>query len=135
VNSIAEIIEVTGGWDRLRERPLRIEVEGFMPLSIEVIGTGPRGGTALSIMHWFIQNGDVMRDPDLIVEILPQVKQWLSVSYRQDSLGLYQEAVYAEGDGVVVRSRLVDDLVQFMRLWDRNLREQGFVEAARRQAN
>ena len=43
MKSIEEIIEITGGWDRLRSHPLSIEVGGFVPLHIEIIGGGPRG--------------------------------------------------------------------------------------------
>jgi hypothetical protein len=40
--------------------------------------------------------------------------------------------VSLEGDGLVVRSRVVRELQRFLKLWDANLREQGFVEAARK---
>jgi hypothetical protein len=35
---------------------------------------------------------------------------------------------------LVVRSKLVDDLEQFMRTWDQAIRVQGFVDAARKPA-
>jgi hypothetical protein len=65
-----------------------------------------------------------------VVEVVSSA-EWLPVSYQQDSIGLYQEAVSVAGGGLKVRSRLVDDLRRFMELWDWNLGEQGFVEAAR----
>jgi len=107
-------------------------VPGFMPLCIEYVGFGPRGGMLVSVMHWYEQNGDVMRDPDLVTEYLPETGEWCPVSYQQDSMGLYQEAVTLQEDGsVTVDERLVRDLKRFMDLWDRNIRDQGFLEAAR----
>jgi hypothetical protein len=131
VKNVNEIIEALGGFDRLKREPIQLKVEGFMPLNIESIGKGPRGGQLLSIMHFFTQHGDLMRDPDLVVEVMVPSDEWLPMSYQQDSIGLYQEAVSVEETGLVVRSQLVDDLKQFMQLWDRNLDEQGFVQAAR----
>jgi hypothetical protein len=133
VKSVEEIIEATGGWERLRRRPLKIEVEGYMPLHVEIIGRGPRGATLLSIMHTYVQNGDVMRDPDVEVEVVPgSDEEWLPVSYRQDGLGIFQEAVSTEGGVVRYNHPQVVDVKRFLGMWDRNIRDQGFVEAARR---
>ena len=42
------------------------------------------------------------------------------------------EAVFVDEAGrVLVRPRVLKDLVRFARLWDRNLKAQGFVDAAR----
>jgi hypothetical protein len=60
---------------------------------------------------------------------------FLPVSLTQDNLGIYQEAVFQDEAGkVMVRPRLVKELAAFMRQWDRNLKEQGFIEAARAEA-
>jgi hypothetical protein len=132
VESVREIIEARGGWDRLKGHAIKVEVgEGFMPLCIEYVGLGPRGGLLVSVAHYHEQNGDLMADPDLVMEVIPQANRWMPVSFQQDNLGIYQEAMTVEGDGLVVRSKLVDDLQQFMRTWDQALREQGFVDAAR----
>ncbi len=131
MKNVKQIIEVLGGYERLKRQPIQLAVEGFMPLSVEYIGQGPRGGLLISVMHFYTQSGDLMRDPDLVVEVMVPSDEWLPVSYQQDSLGLYQEAVRVEDDGLKVRSRLVNDLRGFMDLWDRNLEEQGFVAAAR----
>jgi hypothetical protein len=50
--------------------------------------------------------------------------------YRQDNLGMYQEAVFVHEDGVQVRSKLMLDLNAFAREWERNLAQQGFFEVA-----
>lgn len=43
MKTVQTIIDLLGGLARLRTHPIKIDVEGFMPLSIEFIGTGPRG--------------------------------------------------------------------------------------------
>ncbi len=132
MKSVQEIIELTGGWALLAKRAVTVRVEGFMPLCLEIVGRGPQGGTLLSIAHYYEQNGDLMRDPDLVVEIVPESGDWVPVSYRQDNLGVYQEAVTIDRGTVLFDHGLVADLREFMRDWDRNIRAQGFVEAARK---
>lgn len=134
MESVREIIALFGGMEHLQKAAIRVEVEGLMPLCIEYVGDGPRGGTLISVAHYFVQHGDLMADPDLIVEVQNN-GEWLPVAYQQDGLGIYQEAVYLEGDKVMEQSRLVNDLLAFMQMWDRNIKEQGFVEAARRQVH
>jgi hypothetical protein len=48
-----------------------------------------------------------------------------------DYLGSYREAVFIGEEGkVYVRPALVRDIAAFARVWDRNLKHQGFVNAA-----
>jgi hypothetical protein len=50
---------------------------------------------------------------------------------QQDYVGSYREAVFVgEGGKIYVRPALVRDIAAFARIWDRNLKAQGFVEAA-----
>lgn len=48
---------------------VRIRVDGYMPLSIEAIGTSADGNRLISICHYGEQNGDLMRDPEMIFEL------------------------------------------------------------------
>ena len=48
------------------EQALRIIVPGYMPLSIEAIGRSADGGTLIALSHTAIQNGDLMRDPEIL---------------------------------------------------------------------
>ncbi len=132
MQTVKKIIDLFGGLEALKANPLKIEAEGFMPLSIEYIGTGPRGLPLVSVMHYYEQHGDLMRDPDMEFEI-DQQGEWHPISYRQDSLGMMQEAVFQDPDTrkILVRLKLVRELKTFMRTWSRNLAEQGFLDAAR----
>jgi hypothetical protein len=76
-----------------------------------------------------------MYDPEIIFEVHADLSgewEWNPVTYRQDNLGICQEAVWRDVTGRVVFSpRRVRDMKAFARTWDRNLRAQGFVKAAR----
>ncbi len=54
------------------------------------------------------------------------------MSFRNDYAGSFQEAVFVENGSVLIRPRLVRELKSFARIWDRNIGQQGFVEAAKR---
>src|SRR5436309_8875315 len=123
MKNVQAIINLFGGLASFRH--VRLEREGFMPLVVEAIGPGPRGLPMVSVAHYYTQNGDAMRDPELVFEVSPDGK-FSPVSYTQDNMGLYQQAVFQdEGGKVMVRPRLVKDLASFARQWDRNLKQQG----------
>src|SRR5262245_22055624 len=129
MQNVKAILDLFGGLARLRH--IRLEAPGFMPLVIEAVGRGPRGLPLISVAHYYEQRGDLMRDPELTCEVGPG-GEFHPVSFTQDNVGAYHEAAFVDEAGrVLVRPRVLKDLKSFARLWDRNLREQGFVEAAR----
>jgi hypothetical protein len=90
---------------------------------------GPRGGEPVSVAHYGKQNSDLMRDPEIVFEIVAD--SWHPVSIQMDYTGHYREAVFVGDDGkVYVRTALVRDIAAFARIWDRNIKAQGFVDAA-----
>jgi hypothetical protein len=153
MKSIRDIIDLFGGMKKLHEAAIRVEVSPYLPLSIEYVGYGPRGGALIAVAHRYVLNGDLMNDPEIVFEItsaesrrahplaqlegdhplIPPEGEWTPITYEQHDLGLYQEAIFLDGDKVTVRPKLLKDLQSFVRLWDQNLKAQGFVEAARRQ--
>ena len=111
---------------------VRITVEGYMPLSIEDIGHSPDGFRQISLCHYGMQNGDLMRDPD-IVYVLQEIDGLLiaePVSFQNDYMGVYQEAYEYNGEGrrMNVNSRLKRELLSFSLTWLCNLKEQGFFD-------
>jgi uncharacterized protein DUF6908 len=129
MRNVQRIIDKRGGLEALKHRPIRLEVPGFMRLVIEYVGTGPRDGSLVSVAHYGEQNGDAMRDPEIVFEVGGGA--WCPVSIRQDYVGSYREAVYTGDDGkVYIRPREVRDIQSFARIWDRNIMAQGFVNAA-----
>lgn len=106
----------------------KIEVSGYMPLSLEWIAEDQ-----ISICHYGEQNGDLMRDPDIVFELANGRTTAEPLSFRNDYMGLYQEVYdYAEDDGrkIRVRPKLKADLRAFASQWFSNLRQQGFFDAA-----
>jgi hypothetical protein len=140
LKNVAKLIERHGGMVRLvAGNALKIEAPGFMALHVECIGASPHGpGLVLvSVCHYGEQNGDAMRDPDMVFDVLPTADaqlgwrsgNWRPVSYRNDYVGAMREAVYADDRGrVMVRPALVKELKAFARTWDRNLKAQGFLD-------
>ena len=110
-----------------------IENPPYMRLVIEDIGVGPRGRQAISVAHYFPQNGDLCQDPELCFELVPQGGH---VAYEPF---LFQQAIppicqeVFENDPASENHRLKRKLTEFAQMWDRNLQEQGFITAAAQQ--
>lgn len=142
MRTVKTIIDILGGLEALKKTAIRIENPPFMVLCIEYIGNGPRNMPMVSVAHYGEQNGDLMRDPDMVFEVgdpafdIPKttvgcMKNWGPISYRNDYAGLDQEAVWEdEGGRVLVKPRLVVELRRFATTWDVNIHDQGFLEAA-----
>ena len=120
IAELGDIEEWTGGHVKIPNDP-------YMPLVIEWLGKGPAGGDLIAISHTYVQNGDLMRDPEIV--FLVTENEWTPVSFRNDSLGVYQESMIIE-DGEIryVRPKLIADLRSFARTWDRNIAAQGFLK-------
>ncbi len=131
MKTVQAIIDLFGGISKLE--PLKIEVSGYMPLCIEPVGVsldcGPNGGAMVSVAHYYEQNGDLMRDPEMVFEVSGDV--WTPLSFTQDNVGLYQEAVRVDEGRVLVNPKRLRDLKSFARMWDKNLKDQGFLDAAK----
>jgi len=109
---------------------VRIAVSGYMPLSVEEIGSSGDGHRLVSLCQYGEQNGDLMRDPDIVFLFHngPDGAAAEPVSFRNDYLGIVQDVYrYDEaGKRTHVVSSLKQDLKEFARAWFVTLREQGF---------
>lgn len=109
---------------------VRITVEGYMPLSVEEIGVDREGHRLVFLCHYGEQNGDLMRDPDIVFmfQDAPHDSIAEPVSFRNDYLGLDQEVYrYDEtGKRTHLDTKLKQDLKEFAQTWFANLKEQGF---------
>lgn len=116
------------GWDPdTRIKYYSANSPSMMPLVIERLHKN-----TYSIMHWYKQNGDVMRDPEIVFEYDP-IGMVEVIEYRQDSLGIMNE-VYEEneaGERVRVRTQLKADLNHFFGLWLKNIKDQGYTPNSR----
>lgn len=104
--------------------------EGFMPLSLEDIGPSAEGHRLIAMSHTSTQNGDLMRDPEMVFQFHTHGEVQLAepISFRNDYMGINQE-VYRyndEGKATHVDTRLKAELKSFAKVWFRNLKHQGF---------
>lgn len=116
---------------------IRLTVNGYMPLSVEDIGKSAEGNRLVSICHYGEQNGDLMRDPDMVFEFhqWPEFVAAEPISCRNDYMGIMQEVYRYDDDGkkTHVNAKLKADLKSFGRTWFTNLKDQGFLNGAMRE--
>jgi hypothetical protein len=125
MNNIAKIISIFGGAKGIYAS---VENPPYMRLVIEDTGQGPRGHQAISVAHYFEQNGDLCQDPEMTFELIPEGAnvRYEPLSFQQALPPVYQE-VFATGSENL---RLKQQLTAFAETWDRNIGHQGFVSAA-----
>ena len=107
---------------------LRIENEPFMPLVIEAWNTGE--GHIVSVAHYWTLNGDSMRDPEVVM-----IGEGRILSFQQDPHVYNEPAVREETPGGVVwkvEPKIYASIHSFTKLWARNIKAQGFIEAAKK---
>jgi len=108
------------------ETHIKLKAKGVMDLSIDVINwkEDDRKKTfRIAMAHNFIQNGDVMADPDMEIRIHREQKTAEALTYQMDSLGIYQEVYPVSG---IINTALKKNLNSFLLTWLRNIKKQGF---------
>ena len=131
MQTLLRILERAGGY-----RPtlyLKIENLPYMALVIEAVPEpGPLNLPAISVAHYGEQNGDLMRDPEMCFELSKPPLCDLALSayyYRNDYMGVEQfSRLRDDGNYIFVPDRY-EEHQKFAELWDRNLRDQHFLEA------
>ena len=101
-----------------------------MALVIEATDeSGPCGLPAISVSHYGEQNGDAMRDPEMLFELGFAGGAHLNPYYwRNDYVGIEQWSRFIEGTNYCFHTQLHEQHERFAKLWDKNLREQGFAD-------
>jgi hypothetical protein len=130
VKTLLALLEKAGGWNPGLH--LKISNPPFMELVIEAMDeSGPCGLPSISVAHYGVLNGDLMRDPEMCFEIGASCGLHLNPFFwRNDYVGIEQWSRDLM-DGVYrYRPALHRQHEQFAALWDNNLREQGFLEVA-----
>ena len=93
---------------------MKLQAKGYEDLVVEAIG-----GEEYSIAHYYDQNGDSMRDPEITFTIDRENRSICPVSFLQDDMGVYYESENAS-------PAKVKDLKEFMVQWFTNIKNQGF---------
>jgi len=105
---------------------LKLKSSGFMDLNLDFLFEED-GNYTIAMAHNYVQNGDVMADPDMEIRIIPSMKMAEALSFRQDGSIPINQHVYEELDGkTMVYPRLKKDLNRFLSGWLLNLKKQGF---------
>lgn len=127
MKNVKQLIELFGGLDKLKKAAveggdyIRIENEPFMRLVIEWIGPGTSTYTEqISVAHYYEQNGDAMRDPEITFEVERDTLEMTPLTFQQDNMGIYWE--------LTTPAKLAD-AEEFCKMWDENIRDQGFLES------
>ena len=87
-----------------------LEVDGYESLTIEKIGDD-----RVSVGQYYQQRGDTMSDPEIVFVV--DSGEWRPVRFTQHPL-----AHEHDESGL--------DLSEFLSTWNKNLRNQGFIDAA-----
>jgi hypothetical protein len=130
MQSILEILKLAKAAGKATNH-ITIKNGSWMPLTIEEIGEGPNGRPAVSVCHYYEQNGDLMRDPEMCFEIADDrgTLKMFPYSFRNDGVNV-DRVVYQEIDGKkMVDLREKKDEASFARIWNRNIKDQGFIKA------
>ena len=133
MDTVLHILREAGGWNHGLH--VRIENPPYIALVIEAMDeSGPCGLPALSVAHYGELNGDAMRDPEMCFELgLAGGPHLDPFYYRNDYVGVEQWSRFINEDRYVCHIQLHNEHQRFAALWDKNLRQQGFVEAFARQ--
>ena len=113
------------------ETAVRLTVNGYMPLSIESIGTSADGNRIIALCHSGEQHGALRRDPEMVFGLFAhgEVSAAEPLSFQNDYMGVFQEVYRYDESGkkTHVKTRLKAELKSFARTWFTNLKEQGFL--------
>ena len=96
----------------------------FMAVCVEQVAETYLG-PIYSIAHYYQQNGEPMRDPDMEF-IRGFDSQYYPISFWQDGgIPRRDEVLDWEGDRIKgIRQKLQEDLADFANMWMRNIKEQ-----------
>lgn len=108
--------------------PGTYQSSGFMDLHIEDIGNFRdllgRSAKVFSLAHYYKQNGDLMRDPDVQFGVNFEKQAIFPLSYRNDGIGFIQD-VFDDNDNLVLKTE--KSIGEFLLLFVSNIKDQGFL--------
>lgn len=93
---------------------MKFKAENFDDLVLEYIGEG-----AYRMAHYYTQNGDAMRDPEITFTVDRDSRTASPLSYQQDNMGIYYRTCDCSQEKI-------QDLMHFWEQWLVNIREQGY---------
>lgn len=134
MKAVQSIINRAGGFEAVKERYINLVNEPYMRLVVEVLTSNPADGShTVSVAHYGEQNGDAMRDPEIVFWVVPAADKrgflWWPLSIQQDYLGQYDECARCDRNGYrLTNLKLATSINRFARTWSRNIALQGFTK-------
>jgi len=104
---------------------MKVKNTPYMDLNVDYLGKLD-GYDHFSVAHNFVQNGDLMADPDM--EFIDSGQKWIPISWQLDSVGLYHTARSFRGGRWLVDTDRQRELKTFANKWATRLRKQGFIK-------
>lgn len=98
----------------------------YMPVYVEIIDRTDNY-THISLAHYGQQNGDAMRDPEMIIALHKDGQQFIPYYYRNDYMGREQYSVRWTDKGVLLNCRLQAEHTTFANKWLRNIATQQHI--------
>ena len=95
----------------------------YMPIHIEIIDR-TENYNHISLAHYGQQNGDAMRDPEMLFALHKELQQFVPYYYRNGYMGMEQYSVRWTEEGVLLNRRLQADHTVFANQWLRNIATQ-----------
>lgn len=95
----------------------------YMPVHIEIIEKIDKYDH-ISLAHYGRQNGDAMRDPEMIIALHKESQQFIPYYYRNVYCGIEQYSVRWTEKGVLLNNRLQAEHTTFANQWLRNIAAQ-----------
>lgn len=130
MKTILQLIEAAGG---LGKQPhISIDNPPWMRLVVAPPGFGPSGEPVISVAHYGVQNGDLMRDPEMLFEVVREgegAKLW-PFYFRNAYAGVEQWSRRQDSSGnMICQPALTREFEEFAESWDANLAAQGYLRA------
>ena len=99
----------------------------YMPVHIELIGRIDKYDF-FSLAHYGQQNGDAMRDPEMLFALHKDTRQFIPYYYRNDYCGIEQNSVRWSEVGIALNPRLQASHTTFANQWLRNIAAQQGIQ-------
>jgi hypothetical protein len=124
VNSAARTIldRLTEGLTHVEDHRTIDNAPGsFMAVHLELIGRTV-AGPLFSVAHYYEQNGDLMKDPDMVF-LRGQDGEYYPVEFQQDNIAFYQRAIEFDDKGKISRysPAIQADMAEFANTWMMNI--------------
>jgi len=97
----------------------------FMAVHVDFIHANEHG-KHFAIAHHYLQQGDVMNDPEIVFLLAATDNQVYPLTFRQDGSFLIEQVTAIADDGESIRSNPEQqiDLTRFSNMWMKNINEQ-----------